>query len=116
MWRIRYALQVLRDDRGIGVVEVILILVWCRQYSKRLPAKVPEFKCGEHRKEGDDDRVCKRRSNGISDTDIYFVRLACTCVDGKRIHPDGKELQAGRYEPGSGVRICGISKRTSGTL
>lgn len=42
--------------------------------------------------------------------------LACTCVDGKRIHPDGKELQKGRYEPGSGVRICGISKRTSGTL
>ena len=27
MWRIRYALKVLRDDRGIGVVEVILILV-----------------------------------------------------------------------------------------
>ena len=120
MWRIRYALQVLKDDRGIGVVEVILILVnlpvWCRQYSKRLPAKVPEFKCGEHRKEGDDDRVCKRRGNGISDTDIYSACLACTCVDGKRIHPDGKELQKSRYEPGSGVRICGISKRTSGTL
>ena len=27
MWRIRYELQVLKDDRGIGVVEVILILV-----------------------------------------------------------------------------------------
>ena len=27
MWRIRYALQVLKDDRGIGGVEVILILV-----------------------------------------------------------------------------------------
>ncbi len=27
MWRIRYALQVLKDDREIGVVEVILILV-----------------------------------------------------------------------------------------
>ena len=27
MWRIRYALQGLKDDRGIGVVEVILILV-----------------------------------------------------------------------------------------
>ena len=27
MWRIRYALQVLKDDRGIGEVEVILILV-----------------------------------------------------------------------------------------
>ena len=27
MWRIRYALQVLKADRGIGVVEVILILV-----------------------------------------------------------------------------------------
>ena len=27
MWRIRYALQVLKDDSGIGVVEVILILV-----------------------------------------------------------------------------------------
>ena len=27
MWRIRYALQVLKGDRGIGVVEVILILV-----------------------------------------------------------------------------------------
>lgn len=27
MWRIRYALQVLKDDRGIGVVEVMLILV-----------------------------------------------------------------------------------------
>lgn len=27
MWRIRYALHVLKDDRGIGVVEVILILV-----------------------------------------------------------------------------------------
>ena len=27
MWRIRYALQELKDDRGIGVVEVILILV-----------------------------------------------------------------------------------------
>ena len=27
MWRIRYALQVLKDDRGIEVVEVILILV-----------------------------------------------------------------------------------------
>lgn len=27
MWRIRYGLQVLKDDRGIGVVEVILILV-----------------------------------------------------------------------------------------
>ena len=27
MWRIRYALQVLKDDRGIRVVEVILILV-----------------------------------------------------------------------------------------
>lgn len=27
MWRIRYALPVLKDDRGIGVVEVILILV-----------------------------------------------------------------------------------------
>ena len=27
MWRIRYALQVLKDDRGIGVVVVILILV-----------------------------------------------------------------------------------------
>ena len=27
MWRIRYALQALKDDRGIGVVEVILILV-----------------------------------------------------------------------------------------
>ncbi len=87
-----------------------------RQYSKRLPAKVPEFKCGEHRKEGADDRVCKRRGNGISDTDIYSACLACTCVDGKRIHSDGKELQKGRYEPGSGVRICRISKRTSGTL
>ena len=57
-----------------------------------------------------------RRGNGISDTDIYSACLACTCVDGKRIHPDGKELQKGRYEPGSGVRICRISKRTSGTL
>ena len=83
---------------------------------EKITSESSEFKCGEHRKEGDDDRVCKRRSNGISDTDIYFVRLACTCVDGKRIHPDGKELQKGRYEPGSGVRICGISKRTSGTL
>ena len=27
MWRIRYALQVLKDDKRIGVVEVILILV-----------------------------------------------------------------------------------------
>ena len=27
MWRIRYALQGLKDERGIGVVEVILILV-----------------------------------------------------------------------------------------
>ena len=27
MWRIRYALQVLKDDRGIGVVEVILMVV-----------------------------------------------------------------------------------------
>ena len=27
MWRILYSLQVLKDDRGIGVVEVILILV-----------------------------------------------------------------------------------------
>ena len=27
MCRIRYTLQVLKDDRGIGVVEVILILV-----------------------------------------------------------------------------------------
>lgn len=27
MWRIRYALKVLKDDQGIGVVEVILILV-----------------------------------------------------------------------------------------
>ena len=27
MWRIRCALQVLRDDRGIGLVEVKLILV-----------------------------------------------------------------------------------------
>ena len=27
MWRIRSALQALKDDRGIGVVEVILILV-----------------------------------------------------------------------------------------
>ena len=27
MLRIRYALKVLKDDRGIGVVEVILILV-----------------------------------------------------------------------------------------
>ena len=27
MWIIRYELQVLNDDRGIGVVEVILILV-----------------------------------------------------------------------------------------
>ena len=27
MWRIRSALQVLKDDRGIGVVVVILILV-----------------------------------------------------------------------------------------
>lgn len=131
MWRIRYALQVLRDDRGIGVVEVILILVvliglviifksqltsLVQTIFEKIPAKVPEFKCGEHRKEGDDDRVCKRRGNGISDTDIYSACLACTCVDGKRIHPDGKELQKGRYEPGSGVRICGISKRTSGTL
>lgn len=37
MWRIRYALQVLKDDKGIGVVEVILILdvlsVWS-SYSK----------------------------------------------------------------------------------
>ena len=102
MWRIRYALQVLRDDRGIGVVEVILILVV-------LIGLVIIFKSQL-------TRVCKRRGNGISDTDIYSACLACTCVDGKRIHPDGKELQKGRYEPGSGVRICGISKRTSGTL
>ena len=27
MWRIRYALQELKDDRGIGVVEVKLILL-----------------------------------------------------------------------------------------
>lgn len=27
MWRIRYALQVLKDDRGIGVVEVILVVL-----------------------------------------------------------------------------------------
>lgn len=27
MWRIRYMLQTLKDDRGIGVVEIILILV-----------------------------------------------------------------------------------------
>lgn len=27
MWRIRYMMQVLREKRGIGVVEVILILV-----------------------------------------------------------------------------------------
>lgn len=59
MWRIRYALQVLKDDRGIGVVEVILILVvliglviifksqltvCCRQSLKKSPVKVREFK------------------------------------------------------------------------
>ncbi|MGN1377491.1 MAG: Flp1 family type IVb pilin [Dorea sp.] len=27
MWRIRYMMQVLKEKRGIGVVEVILILV-----------------------------------------------------------------------------------------
>lgn len=27
MWRIRYIWNVLKDDRGIGVVEIILILV-----------------------------------------------------------------------------------------
>ena len=27
MWRIRYALQTLKEKRGIGVVEIILILV-----------------------------------------------------------------------------------------
>ena len=60
MWRIRYALQVLKDDRGIGVVEVILILVVLiglviifksqltslvrRQSLKKSPVKVREFK------------------------------------------------------------------------
>lgn len=27
MWRIRYLISTLRDDEGIGVVEIILILV-----------------------------------------------------------------------------------------
>lgn len=27
MWKFKYWLQVLKDDRGIGVVEIILILV-----------------------------------------------------------------------------------------
>ena len=45
MWRIRYALQVLKDDRGIGVVEVILILVvLIGLVMKKSPVKVREFK------------------------------------------------------------------------
>lgn len=66
-----------------------------------------------------DTQMIVRNSIGIRkvlNRKSYSACLACTCVDGKRIHPDGKELQKGRYEPGSGVRICGISKRTSGTL
>ena len=27
MWRIRYAIQVMKDKQGVGVVEIILILV-----------------------------------------------------------------------------------------
>ena len=27
MWRLKRALQILKDDRGVGVVEIILILV-----------------------------------------------------------------------------------------
>ena len=74
MWRIRYALQVLKDDRGIGVVEVILILVvliglviifksqltsLVQTIFEKITSEVPEFKCGEHRKEEDDDRYVR---------------------------------------------------------
>lgn len=44
MWRIRYALQVLKDDRGIGVVEVILILVGSHWACYHL--QIPAYKSG----------------------------------------------------------------------
>lgn len=47
MWRIRYALQVLKDDRGIGVVEVILILVGNINYLLRGGYKVYKVKTYE---------------------------------------------------------------------
>lgn len=122
MWRIRYLISTLRDDEGIGVVEIILILVvliglviisnlslpvWCRQFSKRLPAKVREFKEIRRQK-------AKRRDYRIFKPDIYFASFICRCGDGKCIDPDGKELPAGGYEPGDRKRVCGISKGTSG--
>lgn len=66
MWRIRYALQVLKDDRGIGVVEVILILVvliglviifksqltsLVQTIFEKITSESSGIKCGEHRKE-----------------------------------------------------------------
>ncbi len=79
MWRIRYALQVLKDDRGIGVVEVILILVvliglviifksqltsLVQTIFEKITSESSEFKCGEHRKKRDDDRVCAGKGEG----------------------------------------------------
>lgn len=36
MWRIRYLISTLRDDEGIGVVEIILILVAIFTHDKRV--------------------------------------------------------------------------------
>ena len=126
MWRIRYALQVLKDDRGIGVVEGILILVvliglviifksqltsLVQTIFEKIPAKFRNLSVVSTGKKEMTTGYVRGEVTVYLTLTFYSACLACTCVDGKCIHPDGKELQKGRYEPGSGVRICGISKK-----
>ena len=84
-----------------------------------------------HSKEADGCRLCRYRRvqekrpdrdclNGevtvyLTLTFVLFVSLD-TGSCGKCVGADGKELQAGRYEPGIGMCICRISERITGKL
>ena len=56
------------------------------------------------------------RSYSLSDVDFCSVCFFDTGSCGKCVGADGKELQAGRYEPGIGMCICRISERITGKL
>ena len=73
-----------------------------------------------HSKEAAGCRLCRYRRvqekrpdrDCLNGEVTVYLTLSC----GKCVGADGKELQAGRYEPGIGMCICRISERITGKL
>ena len=117
MWRVWYlkhrVREILENKDGVGVVEIILILVVLISlvviFKSQLTSLVETIF----------EKITSESSGGshsVFKSGIYFTYFICRSNAGKCLFTECKKLQKSRYDTGGGKYICRVSEGTLGSL